>query len=282
MICEWLTYPLELVGLTALCWRCCSRVDALTLVASDLPLLSSIYRMATKYQLERTIAEVHGLIKLKWPSQYAAHANRRAMEMSQHRRELPQVATLLNQTVALLVPQHPPPLATAPPTRFIHPAYIIALLRQGGCNDPELLVPLFYALTCATPHEHFLSVLRPDDFVRYVRGLERIRTFHAQCAVVYPAAESLFLLGDHIYQCWPGICFFWADLSGASLRNGEIFAAAKEPVELWASVASSLTNPAAFAGQYGTCSECVGRVAVRMSQISSTLWAQLPRMFDMQ
>lgn len=236
--------------------------------------------MAAKYQLEDTVTDVYTLIRRKWPSDHTAHMQRRTFEKAHHHRPLPRIVGLPGHAALI----HPASGAPTPPTVFIHPAHIITLLRQGGCADPEILAPLFYALSCAPPDERALSALRPTDFARYARGLERLRSVHARHAAVCPTAESLGLAGDHVHLCWPGLRLLWADLGGAALESGEVpvFAAAREPVELWGVVAVSLADPAGFAGQYCVCAECLRRVAVRMRQISVALWTQVPWMFGLK
>ncbi|KZT63517.1 hypothetical protein DAEQUDRAFT_733740 [Daedalea quercina L-15889] len=123
--------------------RPCRRVSSLALAPGDLPLLSSIVRMATKYRLARPVADFHTHVREKWPADLAKHAARLALEQREHRRRTHRIVTLSGE------PSPTTPAPTAPPSASVHPAHVIALLRGTGCADRELLAPLFYALTCA-------------------------------------------------------------------------------------------------------------------------------------
>ncbi|KAH9834815.1 uncharacterized protein C8Q71DRAFT_766522 [Rhodofomes roseus] len=257
------------------------RLDTLTFVTSQLSLVTSIFRAAGKFRIERTLVEVYARIKYKWPSDLEKHDRRIALEERMNLRG-PIGVTLLGEDGTVVNTVRP----TAPSTRrvaFIHPVHILALVRSAGCRDPEILTPLLYAWTCAPTnlagYDRVLHALPQMDLVRYIRGLEYLRCFHAQCMAVSPTANNLALPGDHEYQCWPGIRVFWADLGGAWMDTNVVFAAAREPIEAWGLIIDRLTIHPMHCTRYNICSGCSDKLITMMKTIRQGLWSNLTLWF---
>ncbi|KAH9834816.1 uncharacterized protein C8Q71DRAFT_812365 [Rhodofomes roseus] len=261
------------------------RVESLKFAASELSLLSSAFRMATKYRIEPTLTEIYTRIQDRWPSVLDQHYKRSTIEKTLGvRRPLifvrrPPGDSLRAATSTVAKGRNDVPQATT----SMHPAHIIALLREAGCNDSSLLTPLFYASTCMSTrvgeHGRALEVLPPTDFARYVRGQERIRSYHTRVAVLVPVADTLGLPDGHVNQCFPAIKSFWATLAdvGVYSNTGEIFATERDPVEAWAAVRLRLVA----APRPQICGECNQRLISRADSIGQVLWSNLPAFFEL-
>ncbi|KAH9931543.1 uncharacterized protein B0H18DRAFT_989874 [Fomitopsis serialis] len=125
------------------------RVDRLELVADELSLVTSIFRMSTKYRIERTLTEIYTLIRGKWPADLDAHDAKILLEQRNGLSRVPRLFGLIGGGGGPATNVQGDPTAGAKASPLIHPARIIILLREDGCNDVEVLTPLFYALTCA-------------------------------------------------------------------------------------------------------------------------------------
>jgi len=257
------------------------RVDHLRLAADELSLVTSIFRMAMKYRIERTLTEIYTLIRRKWPSDLDAHDARIMLEQRNGLSQVPRICGGIGgggpATNVL-----GDPIAVQKASQLIHPARIIILLREDGCNDVAVLTPLFYALTCAEvkvdEHDRALEELPRADIARFVRGLEQIREHHSRAVLSIPAVDSFGLLGSHVGQCWPGMRLLWAELGRVWLDDGRMFASSRQPVETWGLMLKP--TPTQFA-RYSICNECSQKLIARMHDMRKGLWSKLPSYFGL-
>ncbi|KAF9810982.1 hypothetical protein IEO21_06739 [Rhodonia placenta] len=251
------------------------RFDLLRLTVDTFPTLANVFRMSTKYRIGRPREEIIQRIKRDWPSDLAMHD----VKFEVLRRELMQQSAFLTQAGRIVAnPQYNTAIMQNE-NGVIRPASVIALLRQGGCNTPEILAPLFYALSCDTWQfggpavGHHVAPLAHDDIERFIAGLERLRSAHASAA----SHCSLMLTPSHAESCLPGVRRYWSDLAGAMLRRT---GRRRQPIEEWRDAAILASQPGYFS-PYAVCGGCVRSLIAGMFEIRGRLWVQLPHFFEL-
>lgn len=123
--------------------------------------IASLLRTSSKYEIRRPRDAILDLFRREWPS----------------------TLDLYDKKIAARDPANEPD--------SVHPAAVIAVLRECGYSSPDLLVPLFYELTTyasnlADPASgNHLTSLPTTDIQRFVVGLNALRSLQARIAL-YP------------------------------------------------------------------------------------------------
>ncbi|KAI0690555.1 hypothetical protein C8T65DRAFT_671449 [Cerioporus squamosus] len=158
---------------------------------------------------------------------------------------------------------------------IIHPASVIAVLRECGYSDTALFFPLFYALSRTTGQfgggalGHHLAPLSAADMERVVVGVERLRARHTALVVSTPAFDSL-------HCCQARAQELWKSLAHTMLVTNE--QRPHEPIEEWQDMAASVN---AQHGRYGICPECCKGIVAKIQTYRVALWDSLPRFFEL-
>ncbi|KAI0260009.1 hypothetical protein BC834DRAFT_832496 [Gloeopeniophorella convolvens] len=136
------------------------RVDFETITIENWPAVSGLLRTSTKYGLIRVRSDLLRLFAREWPTTLEAY--------------------LLKESSPRPVDQE---------DLIVHPACVIALLRETGIDDQALLATLFYGLSrrvwqfSEPATGAHLTPLAPADLERFVRGVAALRTDYARCAL---------------------------------------------------------------------------------------------------
>ncbi|KAH9944907.1 hypothetical protein B0H21DRAFT_709404 [Amylocystis lapponica] len=230
------------------------------------PELANLLRMAAKYRLARVRADILARIQAEWPLTLAQHdAKTDAFRAAQAQ-------------------AHAAGGAVADADSLVHPASVIALLRQSGCGTPALLAPLFYALSCGTWQfggaavGHHLAPLGHADVERFVVGLERLRCTHVACATQCPAMP-LPAGEPHVTTCSAGIRKYWGDMGMALLKRNST-QQARRPIEDWRDAIVS-TRCDAQLPAYHICALCSAVLVDKMEATRQSLWLQLSTWFEL-
>lgn len=240
------------------------RISFPTLTIENFPLLSSLLRMCTKYEIERPRQDIIARIEAEWPPDLAAHDA--LVDAQRHR-------------YALAHPHAPPPAFVYDDTAA-HPASVLALLRACGHTSARTLAPLFYALSQLTPRfaprgspggapalGFNLAPLGHADVERLVIGLARLRDEHAGlCAyALAPVPHAL---------CGAGLALHMPPVQ-RMLR-----AHAAAPLEAWRHAAEMLvTIPVDAAGW--PCQLCRAAAVAPIQAARVSTWARMAALFEL-
>ncbi|KAI0761372.1 hypothetical protein BD413DRAFT_495714 [Trametes elegans] len=243
------------------------RVDIQELTVETFPTLANVLRMARRYRIDRPCADIIARIRSEWPATLVQH-NAKQSEASARLFQLYSVAG------------QPQEERKQEEDIIVHPASVIALLRECGYNDPDVLFPLFYALSRATWQfggptlGHNLAALAPADVERLVVGIERLRASHAAFAVVVPAFDPSPTNPPHF--CQSGATQLWAMNLQRLLPNAP--RRAREPLEEWREVIQQVD---AHHRQYQICALCERSIMSKLESFRQGLWASLPTFFEL-
>lgn len=259
----------------------CRRIDIDDLTVETFPILANILRMATKYKIPRPCEDIIARFRVEWPSTLAQHDTKE----SDFRARMVRIYGGAYGKGAANMPAAqgaggPVPPAVPEEDTIVHPASVIALLRDCNYHDTDLLFPLFYRLSCTTWQfggsslGHHLAPLLPADVERLVVGIERLRAAHVACAVEIPTFPQQPTNPPHF--CMAGVAQLWASFTPplllGSLRN------ARRPLEQWRAVMPMVE---AHEAQFHVCNLCARAITAKIEGIRQYLWASLPFFFDL-
>lgn len=239
------------------------------------PTLANIYRMATKYRINRARADILARIKEEWPFDLVKHDAKcaaKARALLQRQQQQPRAAPGGDEDAAFIEQEE----------MAVPPAAVIELLRAGGCADKDVLAPLFYALTCSTWQlggpvpGHRIAQLSYADIERFVVGLEKLRA-----AFVYAAADAAALttVAMHKGQCDIGVLHFWQTSMLTIIATKNTEATVRRPIEALKDVAVGAKT--VLLAQGTCCSACADEVVAYLTRLRATLWASLPVYFGL-
>jgi len=247
------------------------RVDVPQLTVENFPTLSALLRMSVKYQLDRPRPDIIRRIQEEWPVDLHSHDQKRAAFSAQ-----------LAQSCAANAAQH------AQEDIIIHPASVIALLRECEYDAPDLFSPLFYALSRTTwqfagqAAGHHLAPMTYADIERFIIGVERLRSEHAYFAVNCPSVATLGpRVHAHEQVCWPHIRTFWTALS-VSLLSGASGNGIKQPIEDWLAYIQLAKTSGYWPNAWKICPDCGSAVLREMESRRIALWSHLGAHFDLK
>ncbi|TFY59570.1 hypothetical protein EVJ58_g5706 [Rhodofomes roseus] len=251
------------------------RVDFPDLTVVNFPTLSNIFRMATKYRIDRTQTDIMKRMKQEWPYDLDRRdARTQAGLRIQQQRQAANGAANVNVNAALLEQEE---LA-------VPPATAIALLRSGGCTDKELLVPLFYALSCSAWQfggpavGHHIASLSHADIERFIVGLEQIRTAFASLAMTMPDSKHVTIPASHM-PCYKGVSPFWQEALTIKLQ-AQYADAARRPIELLKDAVALARSPG-YLAKHGLCPTCAALVVAYLERTRNEFWSKLPTFFGL-
>lgn len=234
--------------------------------------------MCTKYKIDRTCDDILQRIKQEWPRPLMEHDSKMLSARIQQAQNAPYIA---QNGVNVPNPQYDANAAEQEDL-IIHPGSVISLLRECGYDSPDLLAPLFYALSrgtwqfggCAVGHH--IAPLSHADVERLIIGVERLRTYHADFVSQLPSFPGM--PAGH-KQCEGGIRKYWATLGPSMLRATT---GSRQPIEDWFSITSQLRTNPNILSSYSVCGECAKLTLAEMDRRRETLWANMPTYFELQ
>ena len=194
-------------------------------------------------------------------------------------------------------PPAPPPAISPPPALgaanaeedlIVHPASVIGLLRECGYSDPQLLFPLFYALSRTTWQfggpalGYHLAPLSAGDIERFVVGVERMREHYTAFAITVPTLDPI----PHpppggqftAPGCNEGIKQLWHACASVLLLPSGGRGLAREPLEHLAGLAPAVSTQGA---QCRVCGACGRALTAKIEAFRRELWAKLPQFFEL-
>ncbi|CAL1710249.1 unnamed protein product [Somion occarium] len=251
------------------------RIDVPQLTVESWPLVSSLIRMCTKYEIERPRTEILQRISDEWPRVLSLHdAKMDALTRQQTRN--PQF--IIQNGQAVPNPHYNP--GVAHDDIIVNPASVIALLRECQLESQELLVPLFYALSRTTWQfggpavGHHIAPLSHADVERFIVGLERLRNEHAALVVQCP---NPCVPPAHDQMCGAGLRLFWPTLHVSFLRSNQ---GSRQPIEDWRSIIQMVRSDGRLTSTYKLCSGCAELALQTMEKRREGLWNALARYFE--
>ena len=235
-------------------------------------MLARVVRIASKYLVGRICSELLDRIHARWP-----------MTLEEHD----------------AVTDMPPDPALAGKT--------LALLRECGCSEADILSPLFYALSCVVQfhlvwppfvnpaYAGCLDVLTPADFDAVLRGAWAIRQSHRDFLAL-PTPWSPCGPGGGVNEhpdhtaCAAGVramwkAYAWPMLSstcvlpeGADDGRAQVVWAAHAPVEECRYILGAY---AMGLWEYGICKECYVLVVEQVQAQRRHIWESFPKYFGL-
>ncbi|KAI0356842.1 hypothetical protein OH77DRAFT_1423076 [Trametes cingulata] len=256
------------------------RFEMRELTVETFPTLANLLRMATKYKVQRPCTDIISRIRAEWPSTLVQH-DTKAAEARARLHKLYNSAQ--KQPAGEQGPAYAGPAHVPQPQQediIVHPAAVIALLRDCGYHDPDLLFPLFYALSRTTWQfggpllGHSLAPLSSADVERLVVGIERLRSAHTSFATVVPQHAAVPTNPPHF--CMMGAAQLQTSMVPLLLPNAQN--RAREPLEEWRGMISFVNT---HYQQYQICLLCSRSITAHMESIRQRLWESLPRYFEL-
>jgi len=254
------------------------RIDFPELTVVNFPTLANIFRMATKYRIDRARKDILDRLKEEWPFALTRHdakcdaRTQAVLRVQQQRQQAPNAAADPNANAAFLEQEE----------FAVPPASVIALLRNGGSADKELLAPLFYALSCSTWQfggpavGHHIAPLSHADIERFIVGLEQVRTVFSTIVATRPTKN---LLGAHAAtNCEAGVATFWQSVPVVLLFSQNAIRA-RRPIEALKDVLTWARGP--NLATFGVCATCAGLIAAHVERERSALWDKIPALFGL-
>lgn len=235
--------------------------------------------MATKYKIDRPRTEILDCIQQEWPFTLEKHD----AKTEAFRREQAQLSPFIVQGGKFIVNPQYNPTAAQHEDLLVHPAGVIALLRQGGCTSPEVLTPLFYALSRQTWQfggpavGHHIAPLSHGDIERFIVGLERLRNTHAASATRCPTLGIPHYTANQQLTCTMGIQHYWSDLATTLTK---MTTGMRQPIEDWKDLITLARLQGSFVA-YSICGECSRALVAEMEAIRMYIWSQLPTFFEL-
>jgi hypothetical protein len=255
------------------------RIDVLgDLIIEKFPVLASVFRTSSKYQIPRLRDDVLGAFLAAWPSSLPEHiSNTNAFKAKlQTHITAPNGARVPN-------PRYDPGASDA---LIVHPASVIALLREGQVDDATLLAPLFYDLFRRTwqlgpPFSGYhLRSLPPTDVERLMYGAAALRTAHARMASTPPNFDfPTFAHGNTHAQHHSFVTTHWTEAIIPRLLHDLERNLLSEPIEDWETARAEAT--AAFSRIAGDCL-CRQQTLDYMARCQQSLWDNLGTYFALK
>ena len=226
--------------------------------AANFPVLSRLLRMSTKYEVERPKAEVIKAIEATWPKDLAAHDSL----------EVARVA----RAIAAKPKDFPGGVwpAYAADTRGMHPAAVIALLRECGYNSPQILSPIFYALA-----RRFDTLSGGSNLARLPRAdIERLLAgIHRLYAELWKLPSALDAVVNPAHDACVAATLRWSHTCAIPF----LAANARSPIEAVRSLpARASVNP-----DGAPCLECNHSVVGQILALQLQMWEGLTGMFEL-
>ncbi|KAL6304719.1 hypothetical protein BKA93DRAFT_749633 [Sparassis latifolia] len=250
------------------------RIDFPHLTVETYPALATLLCMTTKYQLARTRTEIIERIRREWPDTLTSHDTK----MDERRRLHPHPSPFLVMDGKVeLNPLYNP--TAAQHEELVHPASVIALLRQTDCATPQVFAPIFYELSrCSWTFGgpavgHNIAPLSHADIERLIVGIERLRTLH----MFYAAKCPLFTVTPGHEDCLQGLQHCWGDIASVFARK----TGPREPVEDWKELTKLACSYGQLAVSYQICAHCWKSLPLETDAIRSALWSQLTTSFQL-
>lgn len=250
-----------------------SRIDVPQLTVESWPLVSSVLRMCTKYNIERPRTEITQRIRDEWPSTLPLHDAKMDTIARQQNRG---AQFIVQNGQAVANPNYDP--ETVQDDLIVNPAVVISLLRECDLGTRELLAPLFYALSRTTWQfggpavGYHIASLSHADIERLIIGVERLRTEHAALVTQLPAIHQV-----HEHICGARLRVFWNGIAASFLRS---HGGARQPIEDWKSMTQTLRADGRLMTTYHLCGECAQTVLTTMDQRRERLWNSLGTYFE--
>ncbi|KAI0034784.1 hypothetical protein K488DRAFT_44718 [Vararia minispora EC-137] len=255
------------------------RVDMPKLTVENFPALASAFRVAMKYEVARLRDDVLVILKREWPSKLTEHIGKSNAFKAKLRPYLTAVSG-----ARVPNPDYDPEASNVP---IVHPSSVIALLREGGVQDVDLLAPLFYDLSrriwqLGPPFSgHNIKYLPSADVERLLYGSATLRATHARMASTIPSAfifPSQAHAHVHTTRHAHAMAAWWSSAIIPQLLHDIGHNMQGEPVEDWETArtqaAQSLPHIA------GDCVCCKGTLDY-MSTCQTVLWDNIAGYFGL-
>jgi len=247
-------------------------IDFPTLNVENFPKVAGLLRMCTKYKLNRPRATILDRLRSEWPSTLLKHDAKVASTVN--RVDPPAEGSNLREHTTL------------------HPAGVIALLRECDYSSPDLLAPLFYSLSTIIfqftlpPTGHNISALSIADTERFIIGLNKLRSLHiasSQCpvyAVIHPPPGTD---SRQSILCQYELLRYWNNIAGPRLFDAKALMC--HPIEDWGTLyqvarADGIGGNAGMAGE-ALCNDCKGAVLNHIALTRQKMWDMLPELFGL-
>ncbi|KAI0672094.1 hypothetical protein C8Q78DRAFT_1077668 [Trametes maxima] len=254
------------------------RVDIQELTVETFPTVANVLRMATKYHIERPREDIIARIRAEWPATLAEH-DAKETRVRAHLAKLYRDAGSV-PSAGRAQDENPDPEDDI----IIHPAAVIALLRECGYHDRELLFPLFYALSRTTwqfggrAPGHHLAPLAHADVERFVVGLEQLREAHISFVMVVPEFVPPPTNPPHF--CAPGAARVWSTVMLRMMPGLRCVQRTREPLEQWRD-AVPLVGEESQQNAVPVCGLCAQSIVNRIQGFRQYLWGELPAFFQL-
>lgn len=241
------------------------RIDNIPLTAENFPLLSSLLLVCTKYEFERLRSDSIAHIQANWPHDLASHDSvidaKIRKYIQAHAHEQPNVM----------------PVYEVHEDNDVHPAAVIALLRQCGYQASELLAPLFYALSRWSKRfggaaaGFNIAPLSHADIERLIVGIDRLRAENSRLLTALPLGQPA-----HAMLCGQAFIPYYS-----TRMNAGVIAGQHSPIEVWKAVAETVEQ--APQGAMGApCPVCRGMAAATMRTSREAMWERMAEFFELR
>jgi len=172
----------------------------------------------------------------------------------------------------------------------MHPAGVIALLRECDYNGPDLLVPLFYSLSTfiskftLPPTGYNISALSIADTERFIIGVNKLRSLHAassQCPVYAVVHSQPDTDARESILCQYGLLGYWHNIAGPRLFD--LKDQMCHPIDDWGKL-SQIARTGGIGRSTGVsgealCTGCKAKVLNHIELTRQKMWDALPELF---
>lgn len=248
------------------------RVDFPEITILNFSTIAGMLRLSNKYGLDRLKSDIISRLKKEWPASLSSHLEKN--------RAFTQKLTPA-QPVQGQVPA-PLPVIDVDQDLIVHPAAVIAVLREVKCTDAVLMTPLFYDLSrriwqlAGATSGHHLGPLDSSDVERLLIGVARLRTSHMMRA----SATTLVMLPSQEHQGTCGLRWgatYIPALNRVLIREGNLMS---EPVEDW-EAAKLYVKAIPPLEQQGICAGCKELIVKYVEEQQKLIWASLAASFEL-
>jgi len=229
------------------------------------PRIAGLLRICTKYDVQRPRTAILERLRIEWPIALENH-DAKVEDLYKRLRMPGGVAEDL----------------------VIHPAAVIALLRDCGYAGADLLTPLFYDLSTRIWQigipitGHHFAPLSLVDLERFMIGLNALRNYQ-MVSCMCPA--TVLVNHNHNYGapekniCGAEASRLWTNIVGGKIAQQLDLQC--DPINEWKAF------PAAFKAQIPParasplCNACCIRLPIVVEEIRRTMWESMPAFFKL-
>lgn len=238
-------------------------MDAEVLTVETFPRIAGLLRICTTYDVQRPRSAILERFRVEWPISLEKH-DAKIEDLYKRLRAPGNVAEDL----------------------IVHPASVIALLRDIGYSGTDLLAPLFYDLSTrvwqiGTPisGQHFVP-LSSVDLERFMIGLNALRNYQ-MVSCMCPAAVLANHVPGHFERnvCGTEAARLWTNIVGGKVAQQLDLQC--NPIYDWKAFPAAFREQTPPARASPLCNACAIRLPLIAEDTRRVMWQSMPGFFKL-